>query len=292
MEVTLIHMDNFSKLRVNLYRNLSALSRHFPSGVPVRAMGYMPAKGNYGRKTPEELIFMFVLKGTGRCRCGERAQPVQAPFVIVGYPGFYLEYGPWAGKTWEVFYFNYEPEVAAALEARSLLSSKRLLWPIHNIGLIRRKILELLDAMEAADDLGGVDRIDRMAEGLLVESLIGSALPPGGRQERILVGIRAFLEQHYREPVDVEALALEQGLSSSNFRRLWASRVHAPPAQFVAHLRIREACRLLTETKKSIREIAQTVGYDDPLYFSRRFHQITGERPSSFRSRSGSAEME
>jgi AraC-like DNA-binding protein len=46
-----------------------------------------------------------------------------------------------------------------------------------------------------------------------------------------------------------------------------------------------EAARLLRFTDLTAQEIAQRVGYDDPLYFSRAFKRRYGESPSAYRER-------
>lgn len=50
--------------------------------------------------------------------------------------------------------------------------------------------------------------------------------------------------------------------------------------------RIKEACKLLQITDFSIGEIAAKTGYDDQLYFSRVFKQITGVSPKQWRRQS------
>ena len=43
------------------------------------------------------------------------------------------------------------------------------------------------------------------------------------------------------------------------------------------------AQNLLENTEYNITEIAEAVGYDNPLYFSRLFHKHTGLSPSAYR---------
>ena len=52
---------------------------------------------------------------------------------------------------------------------------------------------------------------------------------------------------------------------------------------YVILLRINHAKLLLTETEKSITDIALECGYTDFAYFSKQFKQLTGVNPSAFR---------
>ena len=46
---------------------------------------------------------------------------------------------------------------------------------------------------------------------------------------------------------------------------------------------MQHACRLLDETVLSVKEVAATLGYDDPFYFSRIFKSVNHVAPSEYR---------
>jgi AraC-like DNA-binding protein len=276
-------MDNPTKDRETRYRDLRAFVRRFPTGLPVRAIGYLPVKRDWVRRTFDRLSFSFILGGEGEYRLNGRTWPVQSPCVFIQYPGTTPEYGP--RESWEELYINFVRELAPAAEARGLFALERPVWPVHDAGAIRRGAVGLLDALSDVDSFGRVDRIDRLAESLIVESLISAASPPLGERDRAVQAVRAHIEGHYMEPLDPDELALERGLSPSDFRRRWAAMIKVPPGQFVTQLRIRQACRLLVETDKGIGEIARMVGFSDPLYFARRFRREVGEPASTYRQR-------
>ena len=71
------------------------------------------------------------------------------------------------------------------------------------------------------------------------------------------------------------------------FRRRWANRYDEPPHRCLLNLRMREACRLLAETDTPIKEIARLLGFEDALYFSRRFRQQVGVAASDYRQQHG-----
>lgn len=48
--------------------------------------------------------------------------------------------------------------------------------------------------------------------------------------------------------------------------------------------RMRLACALLVEAEAGIQEIAQTLGYPDPSYFSKAFRRVVGVCPSDYRN--------
>jgi transcriptional regulator GlxA family with amidase domain len=48
-------------------------------------------------------------------------------------------------------------------------------------------------------------------------------------------------------------------------------------------LRMTEAMNLLRFSDRSVKEVAASVGFNDPLYFSRRFHEHWDIAPSAVR---------
>ena len=56
---------------------------------------------------------------------------------------------------------------------------------------------------------------------------------------------------------------------------------------YLNHVRLANAARLLRETGKTIAEIAETAGFSDQSYFDKRFRRAFGKTPKEFRSDSG-----
>lgn len=71
-------------------------------------------------------------------------------------------------------------------------------------------------------------------------------------------------------------------LSLSRFTYLFSTNMHITPQVYITAMRIEQAKHLLSSAM-SVEEIAHTVGYGDPLYFSRVFRKVTGVSPSIYR---------
>ncbi|MBE7467121.1 MAG: AraC family transcriptional regulator [Planctomycetes bacterium] len=119
---------------------------------------------------------------------------------------------------------------------------------------------------------------------LLVRALAGTGRP-GGSLIRHRTGVAravSWLEAHYAQPLDREALARRVGLSPTHLTHLFKRLTGRSPLRHQQHLRMSEAKRLLRETELKHREIARRVGYADPYHFSRAFKQYEGMAPRSY----------
>lgn len=56
-------------------------------------------------------------------------------------------------------------------------------------------------------------------------------------------------------------------------------------SEFRNRLRVQKAMMLLTDTDQGLAEIAETLGYSSPYYFSAAFKKVTGVAPAAWRSR-------
>lgn len=78
-------------------------------------------------------------------------------------------------------------------------------------------------------------------------------------------------------------LAEECGFSESHFRRLWKEWYGVSPMEYKKELRVQCAKILLSyDTYTNIKQVAESVGYDDPNYFARIFKQSVGMSPTEY----------
>lgn len=91
------------------------------------------------------------------------------------------------------------------------------------------------------------------------------------------------IHEHYREPIAVTTLAGVAALSPSGFHRLFRRHTRLTVTEYVAQLRIGQACALLVSGEQPIAHIADAVGYANLAHFNRQFRAAKGMTPRAFR---------
>jgi AraC-like DNA-binding protein len=264
-----------------------------PIAPRVSSVGYLPSRTIWIKRRFESVDFAFILKGRGLLRYGRRTFPVEAPCVFVSWPGAYLEFGPEPeGAAWEQLFMVYDSDLASMLDAWDIHPAKQPVWPIASPQRISKLVNELIGCMESVEARGMVDRIDRICERLLLESRLDRPVPSGTPHDAYLDNVRRYVARDLNRRHNVEALAKEYGMAEVTFRRNWKQRFGAPFKHDLTNMRMQEACRLLVETSKDIKEIAAAVGFDDPLYFSRRFTKLIGVPATEYRKQFGGSRGE
>jgi transcriptional regulator GlxA family with amidase domain len=92
-----------------------------------------------------------------------------------------------------------------------------------------------------------------------------------------------FLEQRLDDPPSVDAVARHVGLSTRQLERAFRNALGTSPAAFQRRLRLGYSRWLLSNTSRSVTEIALDCGFADIAHFSREFRARFGEPPSRFR---------
>jgi AraC-like DNA-binding protein len=85
------------------------------------------------------------------------------------------------------------------------------------------------------------------------------------------------------EPWTVEKLASEVAMSRSAFAARFSELVGEPPLQYLARWRMTIAARRLREDDAVIANVAESVGYANPVAFSKAFARVQGVGPGAFR---------
>lgn len=103
-------------------------------------------------------------------------------------------------------------------------------------------------------------------------------LPTGSDTRRISRAI-GHLREHFDEPLKIENIARELGMSVSGFHHHFKSVTAMSPLQFQKQIRLQEARRLMLGEDLDAASAGFRVGYEDPSYFSRDYKKLFGDPP-------------
>jgi len=192
-----------------------------------------------------------------------------------------MDYGP--DNFWVEVYLIYNPKVGEQFRSKGFIADARPIWQIADPDIVLKKIRELYELPINAP--AAADRHDLIAESMVMESLIAAAPAPPEPGEAKIRAAAAMVRRSFTTVFDFDELARECDMSLSTFRRRWLKYIGCPPARYQTEMLRQDACRMLAETAMPVKEIAITLGFEDPLYFSRRFRQLTGLTPTEYRRR-------
>lgn len=83
--------------------------------------------------------------------------------------------------------------------------------------------------------------------------------------------------------ISAREVAAELGVGYEKFRKLFKSKMHISPGEYIIQERINKSKSLLIDTSKSINEVAFVMGFPDSYSFSKQFKKVTGIPPGEFK---------
>lgn len=100
-----------------------------------------------------------------------------------------------------------------------------------------------------------------------------------------LAGLIEWMTYHSHEPLNVEVLARQAGMSPRTFARRFREQTGTTPLQYLLRMRVQRAQELLEESPMAVDQIAMQVGFDSPVTFRARFRGVVGLTPTEYRRR-------
>ncbi|MFC4388617.1 AraC family transcriptional regulator [Gracilibacillus marinus] len=94
-----------------------------------------------------------------------------------------------------------------------------------------------------------------------------------------------YIHEHFHQKITISEIADEIGLDRSYLCSLFRNVYNKSIQEYLIHYRIQKACELLEHTTLAISSIAQSVGYEDPLQFSKLFKKIKQLSPKNYRQK-------
>jgi AraC-like DNA-binding protein len=88
-----------------------------------------------------------------------------------------------------------------------------------------------------------------------------------------------LLRKDFNQPIKIESIAQELGMSVSGFHHHFKSVTAMSPLQFQKQLRLQEARRLMLGQNLDATSAAYQVGYDDASHFNREYKRLFGTPP-------------
>lgn len=247
----------------------------------VRGMGIHEAMapGLIQRESPDIPYLFMCFHGPSLCASGHEAPQEAAGRTIVWSPGTRQRYGH-PSQSWDHSWLVVGGEgVQRALRLHPLPLNELLDF---DAGPLFAKYLGLLH-----DELKGREAPDNFVLEELMSLFVFELLRLTRRREpAIPENIRRahdFMVENLARSLSLPELAKQAALSVPRFVAVFKHCYGQPPMRRLNELRLRLAAQMLSIQCLPVKEVARQTGFDDPLYFSRKFRALHGRCPQDFK---------
>lgn len=103
--------------------------------------------------------------------------------------------------------------------------------------------------------------------------------------DEAILKVQHWLQAREAKAVSVVDMAKVIAMEERTFQRRFKAATGMKPTEYAQHLRIGKARELLEFTRRTVEQIAWSVGYEDAGAFRKLFHRIVGLSPGDYRTR-------
>lgn len=241
------------------------------------------AGASRGQEVRDFYLIHYVIKGAGVYTLNGISYPVKAGETFLIYPNMPINYVADDQDPWEYCWVGFN-----GTDARILLNATRFSpqTPVISLSSPDRMLELLLDIYVARGNLPHeiITMTARLYSLLafLIEDSAG-VLPRRARSGAEHVQRACdYIAAHYATSISVEDVALHLGICRSQLYRIFKQHTAMSPRKYLTEFRMRQACNLMAKRPLSVKEVAYSVGFDDPLYFSTVFKASMGQTPTQY----------
>lgn len=254
-------------------------------GLAVYNTGYQKCGGGYcwGPALRDHFLIHYVAAGRGVYTCRGHAYTLEQGDMFLVYPAEVVRYVADREDPWEYYWVGFNgTEAKRMINLTGLSLDKPVMRPKQAERV--RELLLYIYTSSGSTPAADADMVGYLY--LFLSCLIreNTCPPADGTQEYLAKALR-FIQYNYAAPIRVEDIAAYVGISRSQLYRAFLSRFGLSPHDFLQKYRINEACSLLQGHGYTVAEVAASVGFSDPLYFSRVFRKVKGVPPTAYQKR-------
>jgi AraC-like DNA-binding protein len=140
----------------------------------------------------------------------------------------------------------------------------------------KKGLIKLADFLTLLNDLASTDNIKLL-------STENTFRLSGLNDSKIIDNVYRYVAENFQKKISFNNAASVANMQRSAFCRYFKRKTKKKFTQFVNEIRIMHSCKLLSETDKTVIEVAFECGYESTSYFNRQFRLYCDTTPKAFR---------
>lgn len=269
---------------LNIYNEFE--SHNFDLNVDHYGAEQCDSGYSFGPTIRDNYVLHFITNGKGKISINGETTELTAGDIFVlpkNQSIFYQadENSPWT-YTWVGF---------SGSRAESILTQTRLLEKYflhsHLESEILKKMIDInqteVQCLPMITELILIGHLNQLLAALVQEFPNDSLKEASTLAKTYVHHAIKIIHSQYNSPVKVSAIAEKLALSRSYLYKIFKQETGYSIKDYIVQVKMNHACQLLATPELSITEIANSVGYFDPLVFSSAFKNQYYMSPSDYR---------
>ncbi len=272
------------------FKKLFTCHQDIVHSVHIHTGGYSQTEPGHiwGPGVRSYYLLHYIIRGHGWFEVRKERHTLAAGDLFLGYPNEIIKYGADFKDPWYYCWIGF-----SGMDIPHVLKMTEFSHKNHTMHIDSPKIPEAIIKIYENYEANFASYLEMLSAfnhflSLLVEASHSNYPPPNqkhkGKRGIYLEKAISFMETDNSVGCTIDDVAQYVGISTCQLYRIFMEEYSVSPSKYQAQLRIQKACNLLLDNPTMpISVIAYSVGYNDPLYFSKVFHKLIGKSPTEYR---------
>ena len=233
---------------------------------------------SYGPEVRQHYLLMYCVDGTAVCKKDDEIS-FGAHDLYVMFPNEKIHYVTPTGSYWTSWWVGVYGSLTDTLMEMLGVTKDNPFIHIRDNYTMECLMKEIYDTSLNSDASSKMKCISLLYE------LFSFLMKDAGSTYKsdIISDAQNLIEHNLSGQISVADLAEKLGINPSYLTRIFKQKLSKSPKDYILDLKIKRAKELLKTTDVSVTDIARSIGFDDPLYFSRLFKKRTNLTPTEYR---------
>jgi AraC family transcriptional regulator of arabinose operon len=255
----------------------------------ICSLGYYPnARGHYTYRKkglPENFLF-YCVDGYGWYTLGDKKVEVSPNQFFILPQNVEHAYGSSEENPWSIYWIHFGGELLPHLNAMHAVQKHFKPFYIKNAGDILSLFSQIYKALELGYSTDNLIFANLSLSHFITLFIYNAKHYSASAHDKIdcVDSAILYMQEHINENITLQELSKHYNYSASRFSSLFKQKTGYSPIDYFIQMKMQKASQQLDFTDHSVKDIAMSMGFDDPYYFSKRFRKIIGMSPKQYRS--------
>lgn len=270
---------------LNNYKNSYKVNEKELVSLSVYNVGFQNCTSGHqwGPGIRDHYLIHYIISGSGTYTVNNQSYFLTQGDSFLVYPNTEVLYSADNKTPWEYAWVGFSgSDASIILKATDFSPNTPVIYKNPLGESIHRQLLHIYDArgngLEHAVEMTG--RLYTMLS--LFMQTVSRDKSPDNVNSYVQKSIE-YIAANYSYAITVKDIATYVGLSRSHLFRSFQNVLGISPKEYLTTFQMKQACYLLEHSDLSITAIANSVGFDNSLYFSKTFHKHKQMSPRDYR---------
>ncbi|MFW5976871.1 MAG: AraC family transcriptional regulator [Bacillota bacterium] len=239
----------------------------------------------FGPAVRDHYLIHFITSGKGIFDDGRNLYNLEKGQGFLICPDIVTYYQADSKEPWNYMWAGFHGLKAQSFLGRAGLSRESPIFSVKKVSPLKQWIQKMIKIKEItkSKELKLTGLLYLFLSDLIENIVTGSEINNFNRQKEYIKKAVEYIEKNYSREIKVKDISKYLGLHRSYLYTIFKEKLSISPQEYIIKYRINKACELMKNTNLTIGDISRSVGYNDPMNFSKIFKKKKNIAPTEFR---------